>query len=257
MEGRTEQQRVQNRSSDVTSPRAHDQSRRALRNLSDEALIGAMREGVAAAWQEFMTRFRPLLVRYGDRIGMDHADWNVCVDTVLEEAAMRWVDGGNRPKNMAGYLLRAATFHRRSMERDAKRRAKRYAAAAGGEEGEGAVLSLCSEASVRDSYGPAEIGQDCRRGALERFWSLLGESLTDEERSVLARLGDGLPHREIAAELGLSYETGRKRIQRLCARVRALVPQVLDRMNATEREQVEQFLKRLRPAQSRGADDVV
>ena len=171
---------------------------------------------------------------------------------------MRWaVDGAVLPKSMAAYLLRAATYRRRTLERDARRRARRHEIASHTADGEGVVLSLCSEAAVRDSYGPAANPEPESRGALARFWTLLQEPLTDDERTILARLGDGLPHREIASELGVGYETGRKRIQRLCARVRALVPGALERLSAADRHEVERFLLRLRPERARGADDVV
>jgi len=203
-------------------------------------------------------RFRPLLDRYASRTRLDSAEWSGCVDTVLEEAAMRWaIDGAVRPQNMAAYLVRAVNFHRMTLERDAKRRERRYELAARGASVEGAVVSLCSEAALRDSYGPAETGDEESRAALDRFCAILVEPLNEQERGILARLGDGLPHREIASELGVSYETGRKRIQRLCARVRDLVPAALERVNDTDRAHVDRLLVRLRPEGSRGADDDV
>lgn len=226
--------------------------------MSDSVLIAAMREGHVSAWQEFMMRFRPFLLRYGSRARMDPAEWSACVDTVLEEAAMRWaVDGEMQPKSITGYLLRAATFHRRTIERNDNRRARRHREAVRESGAEGAVLSLCSEAAVRDSYGPSGTMERTGSATLRRFCELLCVSLSGEERGILARIGDGMPHREIAAELGVGYETGRKRIQRLCTRVRALVPAALAQMNQSDRVEIERFLTRLRPERSKGADDDV
>lgn len=242
----------------MTSPHAEKQHRRSLRDVSDGALLESMRAGDVEAWHEFMVRFRPLLLQYGSRTRMDAVEWSSCVDMVLEEAAMRWAsDGAAPPKSIAGYLLRAVSFRRRTVERDEKRRARWQARAVREGEVEGAVLSLCSEAAVRATYGPDESGEDHPAEALARFSQLLCEPLSDDERAMLARLGDGLPHREIAAELGIGYETGRKRIQRLCAKVRALVPGTLEKLSAKDRAQIERFLLRIRPHRSGGADDVV
>src|SRR5438067_12367344 len=140
---------------------------RTLRHLSDTALVDAMRGGASEAWQEFMMRFRPLLIQYGLRTRMDSSDANGSVDQVLEEAAMRWVvEGAAPPKNIIGYLLRALSFHRRTLDRDAKRRVRQYERATEAGQSEGAILSLCSEASIRDSNGPAETENDVTRGAL-------------------------------------------------------------------------------------------
>lgn len=229
-----------------------------LRRLSDAALVGAMREGNSAAWQEFMVRFRPMLIHFGARTRLQHSDWNTCVDFVLEEAAMRWaIDAAPVPKSVVSYLLRAVKFRCIKMDRDAKRRDARYARAASEGTIEGAILSLCSEASVRDSYGPEREENEDSPAALRRFSQLLSAPLTNEERDILARLGDGVPHREIATALGIGYEASRKRIQRLCTRVRSLVPMALQRLSTTERAQVERWLQRLRSEFQRGTGDVV
>ena len=235
-----------------------EDERSVLRHLSDAALIGAMRDGNGVAWHEFMIRFRPLLLRYGVRTGMDRADWEACVDFVLEESAMRWaVDRATIPKSITSYLLNAVKFRRMKMDRDAKRRDARYARAAREGTIDGAILSLCSEAAVRESYGPADDRDHQSSGALARFAQLLSAPLTSEERGILSRLGDGVPQREIAAALGVGYEAGRKRVQRLCARVRSLVPFALEQLSVTERAQVERWLERLQPEWQRGAGDVV
>src|SRR5206468_3662197 len=198
---------------------------------------------------------RPLLDRYAHRTRIDPLDRADCIEAVMEEVAMRWaIDGAAPPKNMLAYLLRAINFRRKSMEREAKRRAKRYELAGRATSVEGAVLSLCSEAAVRDSYGPAETLPEESHAALGRFFARLVEPLSEEERGILARLGDGVPHREIAAELGASYEAARKRIQRLCARVRDLVPEALERLSQADRALVQRLLSRMRPQRSRGAD---
>lgn len=242
----------------MTKSRMQQDVQRALRQLSDRALIDAMRESAPEAWHEFMARFRPLLIRYGSRTGMDRVECEAAVEQVLEESALRWaVDGAAPPENMAGYLLRALNFHRRTLERDAKRREERYHRAAEPDQPDGAILSLCSEASVRYSAGSTDDNEDPTQGALERLCSLLRQSLGEEDSKILAQLADGLPQREIAEELGLTYEAGRKRIQRLCARVRAVVPTIARQLSSTDRAHLERVLRRLQPVQSQGVDDAV
>jgi len=227
-------------------------NRQALRDLSDKALIDAMRDGAPEAWQEFMMRFRPLLEHYVHRTELDPNDRADAIDSVLEDCAMRWaMDRVEPPNNVTAYLLRAVTYRRKRIARDANRRAGRYELAGDAATIQGAVLSLCSEASVRYSHGPAGFPGEEPRGSLRRFCRLLIEPLSDEDRMILARLGDGLPHREIAAELHMSYEAGRKRIQRLCIRVRDSAPGVLERLNAADRLHVERLLPRTRAAAER------
>lgn len=226
-------------------------NRRALRELSDQALIDAMREGLPEAWQEFMMRFRPLLDRFARRTGIAPADQAECVDSVLEDSAIRWaIDGAAPPGNLRAYLLRAVTYRRKSIARDAQRLSRRYVLAGAGTI-EGAVVSLCSAASVRDSQGQSEQEEDEIHGAVARFCALLIEPLADDDRMILARLGDGLPHREIATELGVSYETGRKRIQRLCSRLRDSVPKVLEQLSDADRAYVRKILPRTQSAGER------
>jgi len=240
----------------VTSPRAVDRDRRALRGVSDRSLIDAMRDDSPEAWEEFMRRFRPLLERYGRRMGMSRPDWDSCVITVLEDAAMRWaIDGAPLPRSMASYLLRAVSFHRMTMEREAGRRARRHLLAGDSGHHEGVILSLCSEAAVRDSYGPSTSTDGARASTLARFCQLLREPLTELEEEMLSRLGDGLPHREIAALLGVSYEAARKRIQRLVAKVRERVPHALEQLSADDRKEVERLLRRLHAASMKGGND--
>lgn len=242
----------------MRKPRMRQDVQRTLRHLNDNALIDAMRAGASEAWQEFMMRFRPVLLQYGLRTRVDNSDINAYVDQVLEEAALRWaIDGAAPPKNITAYLLRALSFHRRTVDRDTKRRARRYERATDAGNNEGAILSLCSEASVRDSNGPTEDETDATQGALERLCNLVKLSLGEQEARILAQLADGLPHREIAAELGLSYDAGRKRIQRLCARVRDLVPSAVNQLSSTDRVHVERLLRRLEPLRARGIDDAV
>lgn len=242
----------------MTKSRMQQDVQRALRQLSDRALIDAMRASAPEAWHEFIARFRPLLIRYGSRTGMDQVECEASVDQVLEESALRWaVDGAAPPENMAGYLLRALNFHRRTVERDAKRREERYHRAAEPDQPEGAVLSLCSEASVRYSAGPINDNENPTQGALERLCKLLRQSLGEEDSQILTQLADGLPQREIAEELGLTYEAGRKRIQRLCLRVRAMVPTIARQLSSTDRAHLERVLRRLQPVQSQGVDDAV
>ena len=240
------------------TPRPADRPRRAMRALSDQALIKSMREGIPEAWEEFMSRFRPVLEQYARRTGIDDADWSGCVLAVLEDAAMRWaIKGAVLPRSMTAYLVRAVNLHRMTLERDGRRRAQRYERAATSVHGEGVVLSTVSESSIRYSRSPQSDADETRNAALDRFCRLLREPLTDEEAELLARVGDGVPHREIAELLGVSYDAARKRIQRLTARVRDLVPLVMEQLTDVERAEAERFLRRLKSPRgsTRGEDD--
>jgi DNA-directed RNA polymerase specialized sigma24 family protein len=243
----------------VTSARATDRPRRAMRALSDAALIEAMRDGSADAWQEYMTRFGPLLEHYGRRMRMPPTEWTVSVATVLEDAAIRWIEGGSAlPASMAGYLLRAANLHRMTLERDERRRTRRYERAGPSFHREGVLVSLCSEAAVRDSE-PSSDAQSASTEAITHLSEVLRAGLSEDEELILAWLGDGLPHREIAELLGMGYEATRKRIQRLCAKVRGRLPCALQQLSANDRVHAERLLRHLsgRRKPTGGKDDAV
>ena len=61
---------------------------------------------------------------------------------------------------------------------------------------------------------------------------------------MLGWVGEGVQRREIAAWMGANYEAVRKRILRVGARVRRLVPMLLLQLAPEDRVEVQRLLKR-------------
>ncbi|HKO15924.1 MAG TPA: hypothetical protein VJU87_06775 [Gemmatimonadaceae bacterium] len=228
-------------------PKRIGAERGALHALSDGALIQAMREGAPEAWAEFDARFRPLLETYAHRTGIARSEWRTLVMEVLEDAALRLATPAVEvPSSLSGYLVRAVHFRRLKFERAAARRSKHYAqatAAAGrGSEHEGVIRALCSEAALRDSEGSFASEESHVAPGIARLCALLEESLNEAERQILGWVAEDVPRRDIAAWLGENYEAVRKRITRLCARLRAGAPGALARLTNDEREDVARLL---------------
>ena len=214
--------------------------------LDDAALIKAMRQGRPEAWNEFETRFRPVLESYADRRGFPRSMWDECVVTVLDDAAMRF--GAHEapiPKNVRAYLVRSTYHQFLRLRRESQRRAKHYELAAREGSEQGVIISLCSEAARRDSEDPSMAVGDRIDETRAQFLARVEAELTVEERLLLAWIGEGVPRRQIADWLGVSYEAARKRTARLSTRARELASAALERMPSEERIEFERALGRV------------
>lgn len=219
--------------------------RRAMRALGDGALVLAMREGKPEAWREFDDRFRPLLELYAERTGIPRGDWDACVVAVIDDAAMRLAtEGCEIPASVPAYLVRAAHHARLHLKRDGQRRDRSYELAARDSGRQGVIGTLCSAAALRDSEDPLERADPRVHAALSRFVSLLEEHLDVEERHMLGWVGEGVQRREIAAWMGANYEAVRKRILRIGARLRRMMPTLLLQLAPEDRVEVQRLLKR-------------
>lgn len=229
----------------MTVPRTIDDSRQVLRALDDEALIAAMRDGMPEAWSEFDFRFRGLLETYAAQLRVPYWDRGVLVNDVLDDEAMRLVSNtALRTARVAGYLIRALRSQFLKAKRSARRREARYDRAAHAENGERVLVSLCSVSALRASEGPGEIVEESRFVILRAIADCLTRGISAEERQLLEWVGEGIPRRDIAAWLGVSYDAVKKRVSRVCRRVQQQVPDLVARLDPDERLLFEAFLKR-------------
>ena len=221
--------------------------RNAARVLSDAALIDAMRGSVPEAWTEFDARFRPLLERYAVRIGIPRWEWSSCITEVLDDEALRLIERSREvPQQMAAYLIRAVRNRHLALKRAALRRDNRYAGAASAEESsERSVESLVSEHTRRACEPPrvSEEQQPTATGA-RRLGELLSARLSDEERQMLAWVAEGVPQRVIAEWLGTNREAAKKRIARLCRRLRGAVEALTVELPPDARREIDRLLHR-------------
>lgn len=221
--------------------------RNPARALSDAALVDAMRASVPEAWTEFDARFRPLLERYAVRIGIPRWEWSSCITEVLDDEALRLIERSREvPQQMVAYLIRAVRNRHLALKRAAMRRDNRYAGAAAAETSpEGSIGPLVSEHTRRACEPPrvSEEQQPMQTGAMH-LAGLLSARLSEEERQMLAWVAEGVPQRVIAEWLGINREAAKKRIARLCRRLRAAADALKVELPPDTRREVDRLLHR-------------
>ena len=221
--------------------------RNPARALSDAALVDAMRASVPEAWTEFDARFRPLLERYAARIGIPRWEWSCCITEVLDDEALRLIERSREvPQQMAAYLIRAVRNRHLALKRAALRRDNRYAGAAAADaSSEGSIGPLVSDHTRRACEPPrvSEEQQPAPTGAT-RLAELLSARLSDEERQMLAWVAEGVPQRVIAEWLGINREAAKKRIARLCRRLRGAAEALTAELPPETRREVDRLLRR-------------
>jgi DNA-binding CsgD family transcriptional regulator len=218
-----------------------------MRALADSALIDAMRDGDGAAWLEFDARFRPLLERYALRVGIPRWEWSACITEVLDDEALHLVDRVHAmPQHLSAYLVRAVRNRHLVLKRAATRRGRRYASEIVDDaKAEGALPTLISEHSRR-ACDPPRIAEEQVDSptAMTELATLLSARLTAEERQMLAWVAEGVPRRTIAEWLGINREAAKKRITRLCQRLRTAAVELSEQLPADRREEVERMMRR-------------
>lgn len=210
-----------------------------MRALTDAALIDMMRAGVPEAWAEFDARFRPLLERYAARVGIPRWDWSMCITEVLDDEALRLIERtGQMPSHLTAYLVRAVRNRFLELKRSTRRRDRRYAV-------DGVVGSVMSE-HARRAADPTRIAEDARSLSTPatRFAEALGARLTEEEQQMLAWVAEGVPHRLVAEWLGITREAAKKRIARLCRRLRAAAGDATARLPLADRQEIDRLMRR-------------
>jgi len=206
-----------------------------------------MRASVPEAWTEFDARFRPLLERYAARIGIPRWEWSSCITEVLDDEALRLIERSREvPQQMAAYLIRAVRNRHLALKRAAMRRDNRYAGAAAVDDSpEGSVGPLVSE-HTRRACEPPRVSEEQQTtpSALTRVAQLLSARLSDEEQQMLAWVAEGVPQRVIAEWLGINREAAKKRIARLCGRLRAAVDALKADLPLDARREIDRLLRR-------------
>jgi DNA-directed RNA polymerase specialized sigma24 family protein len=232
----------------VTHARAsNDRDRNAARALSDAALVDAMRASVPEAWSEFDARFRPLLERYAARIGIPRWEWSCCITEVLDDEALRLIERSREmPQQLSAYLIRAVRNRHLVLKRAATRRDTRYASAAAADASPaGSVGPLVSE-HTRRACEPPRVSEERQTppSGVTRLAELLSARLSEEERQMLAWVAEGVPQRVIGDWLGINREAAKKRIARLCRRLRGAAAELRGELPPETRREIDRLLYR-------------
>jgi hypothetical protein len=79
---------------------------------------------------------------------------------------------------------------------------------------------------------------------LARLAAMFSRELTDDDMLLLTWRGAGVPHRQVAAWLGITYDAAAKRLARLSRRLREIARSSVQRFPPDERVEIERFLRR-------------
>jgi len=214
------------------------------RGRSDRELVVAMRANISAAFEEFVARYTPLLLARSRRFELPQWEREDCVADTLESMMLRLVRPDVRaPKEMAAYLTRA--LHNRLVD-ITRQRAARVAEAECDTDWHhsGAVTALVSQHGSIASCEMAPGMTSTISPALERLSRALLDPLTDGERQLIGWESNMIPHRTIAAWLGLSHAAATKRIWRLRARLREIAVRHAESLGPAERLEVGRIINR-------------
>ena len=206
-------------------------------------------------------------------------------DVLADEALRLVTPGARHPVNLRAYLMRAARSKFANHRRAAGRQQRRHVDATDADSLERVVLALHSTYSRRAGAGTfSDLGQhpadasdrepvrhddavtagdspgDARGGAdtgsepadsdtgarvLATVVARLYDAMSTEERVIVGWLSERVPHRQIAAWLGVSYDAATKRAWRLVHRLRAEVAREAAALPAEERDELARFLRRV------------
>lgn len=200
--------------------RSYVEHRRHVQRLDDHALVLAMRADDEVAWHEFVARARAVLtaVMLNDSLGDDTVG-----DLVTQVGLHLARPDAPIPTRLAAYLVRAAVRARRQRARNASRRhawhvrAVREDVSLALPDGYDVAGSLFSEyarraAGVRDERPASD-------PVVRALVARLVADVTPVDVQILTWNAEGVPHRQIAEWVGLSYAAVAKRVQRLLHRL--------------------------------------
>lgn len=228
------------------SPTSADVCR--VRALADRALVDAMREGDDWAFGEFLARFRPAMLAFSQGRVPD-ALIPECVDDVLEDAAIELADPRAAvPAQLRAYLVGAVRRRHLALHRSGARRRRWYeeaarAALCTSDGHEAVVRSVCAESTIAASRGVGTPEPDGPT-AIRQLAVAMEHELDDEARRILVWLAHSVPHRQIAAWLGKSYDATTKQIWRLCRRLERAAPAYVAMMPLADQRELERFFRR-------------
>ena len=211
--------------------------RTAWRARSDRELIVAMRADISAAFDEFVARYQPLLLARSRRFDIPQWEREDCVADVLESMMLRLLRPEVRaPKEMAAYLVRVV--HNRLVDISKAR------AAQGAESHDTARLSDGAAESLVAAPDPLDTAASSLSPALKQLAQALVDPLTDEERQLIGWESNMIPHRTVAAWLGVGHAAATKRIWRLRTRLREVALRYSESLAPAERREILRVINR-------------
>ncbi len=248
MEQRTRNQRTDDRPAGSLPWRDSAASRIEARwdaATADATLVEGMCAGEERAYSEFVRRWQPLLSDAGRRQGIPAGVRDDLVTDVLVDAAATFGAGRPAPRAMAAYLVAALRNRARNAYRDAARRAAREGAAGEFDDGGASDLELVGRSPFPAPDAAFEPGTgELTNPVLATLATALIQGLAPDDRLLLIWVGHRVPHRDIAAWLGLGRAAVAKRVERLRTRLRQAAVARLAHADPATRAELLRFFQR-------------
>jgi DNA-binding CsgD family transcriptional regulator len=215
------------------------------REVSDAALVAAVRHGDSEAIDEFLARFQEVVMSQAKLRRVPRAEWRSWTSEILCDVVIGLMSRKQTsPRSMVAYLITAARNKHRAAQREWSIHRTRLAERAtelGGQER--VVGTACSEASARATYAP-DWEPTPLPPVLDRLASAMERALTPDERRLLSWVAQRTSFTTIARMLGEQRSTVVKRVTRLRARLIDAALHFGTSLDAKERGQLVRFLRR-------------
>ena len=212
----------------------------------DHDLIAGLRAGYLAAFDEFMRRFQHLVELQARRFRVPPSDRLHWVAELLHDVALTLARSRTPARvSLTAYVIGACARKARGAARAARVRAVHEQAGLRdlAVTGERAVTSVCSEGSLRDSYGPGW-EPPLLSPPLERLVSALDEGITADERQLLSWRGQLVPYSQMAGWLGTTRGAVKARVRRLVQRLVDVSLRFGATLELEDRRELLRFLRR-------------
>jgi RNA polymerase sigma factor (sigma-70 family) len=205
---------------------------------NDATLVARLRARDERAAAELFARFAPLLADEARRRRVDAGSRHeVVMDTITQAALVLMRSGTPVPGSLAGYLVTSLRRRVLNIARDAQSRLRRMETLA-----TSVAVGTVAHPSVDDADPVAALPP-----AIADLARALDQHLRDDERQLLAWLGDRVPQREIAEWVGSSYGAVRVRVLRLRERLREVARRYAATLPPDERVLLERYLSAVPP----------
>jgi DNA-binding CsgD family transcriptional regulator len=215
------------------------------REVSDAALVAAVRRGEVNAIDEFLERFQEIVMSQAKLLRIPRAEWRSWTSELLCDVVVGLISTTQgSPRSIPAYLIAAARNKHRAVQREWSIHHMRIAERATQTGGEERVLeAACSAASVRATYAP-DWEPAPLPPVLDRLVSAMGHALGPDERRLLSWVAQRTSFTTIARMLGEQRSTVVKRVTRLRARLIDAALRFGTSLDAKERGQLVRFLRR-------------
>lgn len=216
----------------------------AYREVSDQAVVHAMRAGEEPAMREFIERYQSLVLVQARRFRVPEDERQHWTAEALYDVALSLIRSTRPvPASLPGYLIAACRRKAMMSERARRSRMVREAAVAGNVGGERVIVATCSEESLRQARGPTREASSLPV-VLERLVEALDDRLDASERTLLSWMGQRVPYSTMATWLEISRSAVIKRAMRLRVRLLGVAMEFGQTLDTADRRELVRFFRR-------------